>query len=352
MKMPHKIIMSLLFVGMAVSIGGFLYTRHIANAYDLGDIVIEPATPNPQPEASETPADDRIARLPDRGDGARLVATAEDGETFLRLAFADNATLIVSATSTEDGEELRRIFTLALEGGRATIAESNQYLSASSHRPTHANAGTTCFSKEDERARIDIWCRKRGSTEDARLTEHDGNEVLTEAAISPGGDWAAFQVNDTSKKIPAGGTIWKIGMNRSGIQQLTRGADDRYPTWSLDGKTLYFQRRLSDGNWDVYRMTASGANPEPILRTYDDDEMWPAEVGENRIILVSGPRGKSSRLRILDIESKSSVWLTSGAFGSETVPTVSPDGRLISFLAPVNLDEPRRLGIWVTEIRE
>lgn len=359
MRTHHKVIIGILVLaGATASIGGFLYTSRIANAYDLTDIIIEPAEPNPSPEPFVRTVDDRIAGLKDRGDGARLVAEEAENETFLRLAFGDNGTLIVSATSTAEDEETYAILALSLDGGRATVEESDAYLSTSTHRPTHLNVGTTCFSAEDGGGVVDVWCKKRGETEATRLTEHDGREALTEPAISPSGDWAAFQVDDRSSKDTKGSTVWKIGMNRSGITQLTRGADDRYPTWSGDEKSLFFQRSVGGssegdgGNWDIYRMTSSGANPEPILRTYDEDEMWPTEIDERRILLASGPRGEGSRLRILDIASKASVWPTSGAYGSETQPSLSPDGRLISFLAPVDPSEPDRLGIWVVELSE
>lgn len=354
MKTSHKILIGLLLLlASAGSIGGFLYTREIAEAYDLADIVIEPAEKNPRPEVIIEPEDPRVKGLSVRGDGARLVSSVLQDETFLRLAFIDNSTLIVSATSTEEGAEMQRVFTLSLEGGRATVVESEKYVSASSHRPSHMNAGTTCFSYEDNDGMVDIWCRKRGDARAVHLTEHDGSEALTEPAISPGGDWVSFQVEDVSNN-PEGSTIWKIGMNRSGIQQLTRGADDRYPTWSGDAKTIYFQRRSSrseSGTWDVYRMTAAGANPEPILRTHYENEMWPTEAGQGRIIFSTGPVGEDLRLRLLDIETKSGTWLTSGEYGSETHPSISPDGKLVSFIAPVDLEYPDILGIWIVEIK-
>lgn len=327
----------------------------MAQAYDLAKIIIEPAEDLPGRESEVSTIDTRLKFLNDRGDGARLVSMADLGEHFTRLAFVDNTTLIVSATSTEGDAVLSRVFTLSLEGGRATVVESDKYASTSSHRPSHMNAGTTCFSYENDEEVIDIWCRKRGDERAVHLTEHDGTEVLKEPAISPGGDWVAFQVDDVGKEGSEGNTIWKIGMNRAGIQQLTRGADDRYPTWSADAKTIYFQRRSSsaeDSNWDVYRMKASGANPEPILRTHYDNEMWPTEAGRGRIIFATGPVGENMRLRMLDIETKSGTWLTSGLHGSETSPSISPDGKLVSFIAPIDKSIPEVLGIWVVEIIE
>ncbi len=52
-----------------------------------------------------------------------------------------------------------------------------------------------------------------------------------------------------------------INTDGSGMMNLTRNpADDYSPRWSPDGSQVAFQTDR-DGNWEIYRMDADGANP-------------------------------------------------------------------------------------------
>jgi Tol biopolymer transport system component len=137
-------------------------------------------------------------------------------------------------------------------------------------------------------------------------------------------------------------------LNGANIQQLTRGGDDRHPSWSEDGRKIYFQRRLHDGSWDAYVMDSDGKNPTPLLRTYEENELSPVRRGTtDSFILAEGLVGEPTRVKVLDSATKAGRYLTSGNFGPETSPSISPDGALVSFLAPVSEEEPDRIGLWI-----
>ncbi|HJV32530.1 MAG TPA: hypothetical protein VJ694_00735 [Patescibacteria group bacterium] len=331
---------------------GVLTVKRAADARSLENVVVEPAPPQPVEAEEPVPTDPRLEGLLARPDGARLLWVPEKGERPLAAGFIDNGTLVVSATSTVGKDARWKILRLDVASASATVIfDATRPRKASSHRAAHRNAGTLCYASPDERGVSEIWCSGLDGKNERRLTTHDGAEDLVAPALSPDGVWAAFEVNDDRAKKPTGASIWKIGLNGANIQQLTRGADDRGPTWSDDGSKLYFQRRLPNGSWDAYAMDADGKNAAPLLRTHDEDELSPVRRGASDLfIMAEGKMGEPTRIRSLDAVTKSGAYLTSGANGVETSPSISPDGALVSFLAPISPDEPDRVGVWLLQL--
>jgi hypothetical protein len=331
---------------------GVLMVKRAADAQSLENIIIEPAPPQPPAAPEEKKLDPRLEGLLARADGARLLWAPEPGERPIAAGFADNGTLFVSATSTKGKAQQWRVLRIdAASASAAVVFDAPRIRRVSSHRAAHRNAGTLCYASPDERNVSEIWCSSLDGKNEKRLTTHDGKEDLVAPAISPDGGLVAFEVNDDRLRDPKGGSIWKIGLNGSGIEQLTRGGDDRAPTWSDDGRKIYFQRRLPNGNWDAYVMDADGKNPGPLLRTHEEDELWPARRGgTDEFVIAEGPLGAPTRIRILDAVTKAGRDLTSGANGAETSPSISPDGALVAFLAPLSPEEPDRIGVWLIQV--
>jgi Tol biopolymer transport system component len=349
-----KALTALLLVAAAGTAGWFgfrLYSQ--AQAHDLEGVIVEEAPPQPSvPQTVARTEDPRIASYKDRGDGARLVWSPEPTETLLRAGFIDNGSMLVSATNGASS----KLLSFDLSSGKTSPKiETALKMSASSHRPAHKNADTLCFSQQTDGVKTEVWCTDMAGKKPRRVTTHDGPEDLVEASVSPDGNWVVFEVNvdraQTGKKEPARSAIWKIGLNGANLQQLTRGGDDRFPSWSEDGRKIYFQRRMNDGHWDAYEMFADGTNPGPFLRTYGESERWPMKrAGSDEAVFSVETDDASPRIKKLNLETKSGAWLTSGAYGAETHPSLSPDGKLVSFLAPVDPSDPRRLGLWIAPI--
>lgn len=331
---------------------GVLTVRRQAVARSLENVVVEPAPPQPSVPEEPRKIDPRLEGLIARADGARLLWAPEAGERPLAAGFADNGTLIVSATSTVGKEARWKILRVDVAtAAAAAIFDGTRPRVASSHRAAHRNAGMLCYGSPDERGVSEIWCSGLDGKDEKRLTKHDGKEDLIAPAISPDGVWATFEVNDDRLKKPTGASVWKIGLNGANIQQLTRGGDDRRPTWSDDGRKIYFQRRAPNGSWDAYVMDSDGKNPAPLLRTHEEDETSPVRRGAtDEFIMAEAPMGEPARIKSLDAVTKAGRYLTSGAYGSETSPSISPDGALVSFLAPLSPEEPGRIGLWLIDV--
>lgn len=330
---------------------GVLTVHRQAAARSLENVVVEPPPPQPPVVEEPEPIDPRLEGLLARADGARLLWAPSQGERPIAAGFSDNGTLIVSATTS--GKEAHwKILRVDVATAAATpIFDAARPRLTSSHRAAHRNAGTLCYSAPDERGVSEIWCASLEGKDEKRLTTHDGKEDLVAPAISPDGVWATFEVNDDRAKKPTGASIWKIGLNGANIQQLTRGGDDRRPTWSDDGRKIYFQRRSPNGSWDAYVMDVDGKNPAPLLRTYEEDETLPVRRGASDTFIIAEARiGELTRIKALDAVTKSGAYLTSGANGAETSPSISPDGALVSFLAPLSPAEPEKIGLWLIKL--
>lgn len=335
---------------------GVLAWRRAVDARSLDKVVIEPPASQPEATVDDAPVDPRLEGLLPRADGARLLWAPEAGEHLIAAGFSDNGTLILSASSTDGKTPRWSLYRLTVASGTPeTLLDGPEARIASGNRSAQRNAGRLCYSRPSDAGVREIWCSDLDGRGEKELTTHDGPEDLVAPAISPDGAWVAFEVDgdlDPISRKPAGSTIWKIGLNGAGLQQLTRGGDDRHPSWSDDGKRIYFQRRLPDGNWDIYSMSSDGTDPAPILRTVDLDETFPVRrASTDDFLLIETSASGTPRLKVLDAVTKAGSYPTAG-LGPETWPSVSPDGKIASFLAPLDPSRPEALGVWLLQLAD
>ncbi|WKZ28903.1 MAG: hypothetical protein QY323_05255 [Patescibacteria group bacterium] len=351
-----RFLLVMLVLGVLAGAGfGVLWVKHRVEAYSLENIVVEPAPPQPKPPEEKIALDERLEGLLSREDEARLLYAPEPGTKILSAAFIDNGTLMLT-TSAAQGKETRwnlERFDIA-SATSVQLLGSTAFRLASSHRPAHRNVNRFCYSERDaKRGVFEIWCADLDGRNAKQITTHDGKEDLLSPAISPDGAWIAFEVLAERPK-PQGSTIWKVRLDGSDLQQLTRGADDRRPSWSDDGRKIYFQRRPIAGgtSWDMYGMDADGKNSGPLLRTHEEDESFLARrAATDTFVVVESASGVPARLKLIDAVTKAGEYLTAGTNGSETSPSVSPDGRVVAFIAPISADQPDALAVWLAQIK-
>ena len=93
-----------------------------------------------------------------------------------------------------------------------------------------------------------------------------GNQTIEYAAVSPDGQWIAYDSNLNGNQ-----DIFKLPITGGEPQQLTHnGVDNFVPNWSPNGSEISFHS-LVNGNRDAYVMDASGANPAPAAATPSED---------------------------------------------------------------------------------
>ncbi|MDP9080387.1 MAG: S41 family peptidase [Bacteroidota bacterium] len=103
---------------------------------------------------------------------------------------------------------------------------------------------------------------------------------MQQAAISPDGNWIAFEYK---------GTIFKVASSGGQATALTiNSAYNGYPVWSHDGKSIAF---ASDryGNFDVYVMPANGGNANRL--TYNSSKDIPYDFSaDNQTVYFGSAR--------------------------------------------------------------
>src|ERR1700761_5698731 len=103
---------------------------------------------------------------------------------------------------------------------------------------------------------------------------------MQQPAISPDGNWIAFEYKGNLFKVAAaGGAAIPLTINSS---------YNGYPVWSHDGKSIAF---ASDryGNFDVYIMPSSGGAATRL--TYNSAKDYPLDFSpDNRRVLFSAVR--------------------------------------------------------------
>jgi dipeptidyl aminopeptidase/acylaminoacyl peptidase len=205
---------------------------------------------------------------------------------------------------------------------------------------------------------------------------------ISDPAVSPDGKWIAFAVRDTDYDANRGRyDVWLAAIDGSLVQRLTSHPDnDQDPRWSPDGRWIYFMSSRG-GSSQVWRIQPTGGEAEQVTRLATDLNGFKLMPDGKRLVLAIDvwPSAKTlaDSLKLDDTKSKSKVkahatdqlmfrhwdqwedgkyshlfvWtsdkdvrdVTPGLatdtpihpFGGMEQVTISPDGKLIAYVARV-----------------
>ena len=147
--------------------------------------------------------------------------------------------------------------------------------------------------------------------------------------LSPDGTRAAVQRSD----IQTGNSdIWLIDLTRSLISRFTfdAGVDDD-PTWSPDGKYVYFSNTAS-GRYVVQRKASSGVGAPELIH----------DMGKSQMPSDWSPDGKHLLMNVTSPQGETDLWVTNEGGNPPSAPYLatsfdeygaqfSPDGRWVAY---------------------
>jgi Tol biopolymer transport system component len=123
--------------------------------------------------------------------------------------------------------------------------------------PQYSRDGRRVAFSSGERS--EVWLANADGSAVTRLTRGPGRHQGS-PRWSPDGLTIAFD----SQVADGRWDIWTIGVDGSGLRQITRDpADENRPSWSRDGQSLYYGSNRP-GRYEIWRVPAAGGTEEQV----------------------------------------------------------------------------------------
>ena len=163
----------------------------------------------------------------------------------------------------------------------------------------------------------------------------DGKQIVM--AYAPPEDPALQSVNTDLYVMPADGSTAPLVL----LKRATPQEDFFNPTWSADGKYVYYSHLIPDPNggrkytnykYDLERVAYPGGQPQKLI----DSAFWPrlSSDGSKLTFVSFVPATNSNDLYIAQPDgSQAKLVMPAGAFSAVDAPLFSPDGKTITFSA-------------------
>ena len=132
--------------------------------------------------------------------------------------------------------------------------------------------------------------------------------------------------------------IYVIDTDGDKPQNLTNNVgDDRYPSWSPDGKQITFVSER-DGNREIYVIDADGRNPQRLTENPNEDD-FPSWSPDGKQIVFSSVRAGhfDYEIYVIDADGRNPQRLTEN-LKTDWDPVWSPDGERIAFTSDRKAD--------------
>jgi Tol biopolymer transport system component len=180
---------------------------------------------------------------------------------------------------------------------------------------------------------LDLWLKKLESAPppDRQLTFHNSED--NSPAISPNGEWLAFISNRSDPKGDLYILPLKFAASKKGIDNARRLTDgktqDKNPTWSADGKFIYFSSKNS-GSFEtqIHKINIDTKIQTKVAKVQGVN---PSVSHDGRYLaFVSKKMGIKPSIWVKDLQTNSLVQITKGT-DIDVSPNWSSDGKEIFF---------------------
>lgn len=211
------------------------------------------------------------------------------------------------------------IYELPIAGGEARALTSGM---AWDMQPRYSPDGNTIVFTSDRAGGDNLWLMDRNGTAPRQLSKEDFR-LLNDPAWHPNGRYIAGRKHFTTRRSLGTGEIWLYNLDGGDGVQVVKRPNEEYqkelgePTFSADGKYLYYTQNATPGNRFAY---AEDVNSQVFAI--------------KRVDLASG-------------ETSSAV---SGA-GGAVRPTPSPDGRYLAFIRRLRTPEALKTALYTQDLR-
>ena len=161
----------------------------------------------------------------------------------------------------------------------------------------------------------------------------------------------AFQSDARSASNPNGRVkLYTIDLSSGRVASLTTGGEwnDEQPRWSPDGERIAFKSNRG-GSYNLYVMNADGTNVRRLTEhgANDHDPAWLPD-GQSMVFTSDRDRGNGRYdLYRLWVADGAVERLTNFFTGYAFMPSVSPDGNWVAFVATTF---PIEAGWWVNQV--
>jgi Tol biopolymer transport system component/predicted Ser/Thr protein kinase len=196
-----------------------------------------------------------------------------------------------------------------------------------------------------------------GAASDSRLVwlGRDGREG---SAIGKPADYDAPALSHDQKRVAVAindpqtqlGDIWVLDIERGTSTRLTFDpADDTWPRWSADDRTIYFQSRRS-GQADVYSKSSSGTGTAELVYGSEGMDVLNSlspDGATGWLASTNTTAGTGFDIYRIDLESRKAEAFLQTPF-MEGNPEISPDGRWLLYQS----NESGRLEVYVQSLLE
>ena len=289
---------------------------------------------------------------------ARLILTIVVALSLIPLMVVVDAQGQIAFVSRRDGNA--EIYVMGTDGNNPQNLTNNP---ASDHSPSWSPDGKRIAFLSDRDGHFmngipttEIYVMDADGRNQRNLTNNPSYD--TSPSWSPDGKRIAF---DSNRDGRFNFEIYVIDTDGRNLQRLTNNPDpnghpdDRYPSWSPDGKRIVFSARREghvvhnrDITYEIYVMDADGGNEQRLTDNRNND-WYPAWSPDGkRIAFMSDRKGDAVNfdIYVMDADGGNLQNLTNHR-GWDGSPSWSPDGQRIVFNS--DRDGPRNYEIYVMD---